>query len=113
MFEVIEIIENPLTEPLEVWFEPWGMPHMLAPGRRRSASWRSCQSASGAVILEVEQGESRRAVYAWPGSTMCVYCGDQLVDDFSIKFPELPPGTSTKSFIWIILVRSGPGRRGA
>jgi hypothetical protein len=33
MVEVVEIISNPLAEPSEVWFEPWGMPHTLAPGQ--------------------------------------------------------------------------------
>ena len=51
-----------------------------------------------------------RRLYAWPGSTMRVYLGEQLVEDFSIKFPELPPGMSTKSFVGFML--RGPGGPG-
>ncbi len=106
MFEVIEIIENPLTEPLEVWFEPWGMPHTLAPGQ----SFRVVAVSEQQGKLEVVRDGSCIAVYAWPGSTMRVYLGEQLIEDFSIKFPELPPGMSTKSFVGFII--GGPGDPG-
>jgi hypothetical protein len=103
MFEVIETIANPLAEPSEVWFEPWGMPHTLAPGQ----SFRVVAVSEQPGELEVVRDGSRIGVYAWPGCTVRVYCGDQLVEDFSIKFPELPPGMSTRSFIGFIF--GGPG----
>lgn len=94
MFEVVEVISNPLDEPLEVWFEPWGMPHTLTP----DLSFRVVAMSDRQGELEIVWDGSQIAVYAWPGSTMRVYCGEQLIDDFSIVCPELPPGTSTKSF---------------
>jgi hypothetical protein len=41
---------------------------------------------------------------------MRVYCGEQLVEDFSIKFPELPPGMSVQSFVGFMF--GGPGGPG-
>jgi hypothetical protein len=106
MFEVVEIIANPLDEPSEVWFEPWGMPHTLAPGE----SFRVVAVSEQRGELEVVRDGSRIAVYAWPGSTMRVYRDEHLVEDFSIKFPELPRGMSTKSFAGFMF--GGPGGPG-
>jgi hypothetical protein len=106
MFEVVEIISNPLAEPSEVWFEPWGMPHKLAPGQ----SFRVVAVSEQRGELEVVRDGSRIAVYAWPGSTMRVYSGEQLVEDFSVKSPELPPGMPTQSFVGFMF--GGPGGQG-
>jgi hypothetical protein len=103
MFESIETISNPLAEPLEVWFEPWGTTHTLAPG----PSFRIVAVSEERGELEVVRDGANVAVHAWPGSTMRVYCGDLLVEDFSIKFPDLPPGMSTRSFIGFMF--GGPG----
>jgi hypothetical protein len=103
VFEVVEEITNPHEESLEVWFEPWGMPHTLTPGQ----SFRVVAVSEEQGRLEVEREGSRVAVYGWPGCTMRVYRGEELVDDFSIKFPGLPPGVSTKSFIGFMF--GGPG----
>jgi hypothetical protein len=103
MFEVVETLANPHAEPIEVWFEPWGMPHMLPPGQLFRVVAISEQKGQ----LDVEWEGSRVAVFGWPGSTMRVYCGDELIDDFSMKFPELPTGMSTRSFIGLMF--SGPG----
>jgi hypothetical protein len=103
VFEVVEEIANPHAETLEVWFEPWGMPHTLAPGQ----SFRVVAVSEEQGQLEVERKGSWVAVYGWPGCTMRVYCGEELVDDFSIKFPGLPPDMSTKSFIGFMF--GGPG----
>lgn len=46
----------------------------------------------------------------WPGSTLQVYNGDNLVDDFNIVFPELPPGMSPRSFVEMMFGGAGgPG----
>ncbi|WP_435020084.1 hypothetical protein TA3x_001638 [Tundrisphaera sp. TA3] len=95
MFEAVEIISNPLPEPAEVWFEPWGMPHPLAPGQSLRIVAVSAQPGK----LEIVEDGSRIVVYAWPGSTMRVYCGERLVDDFSIEVPGLPPDQSSRSFV--------------
>lgn len=89
--EAVEIISNPRAEPLEVWFEPWGMPHTLAPGR----SFRVVAVSDQPGRLEVVQDEPGVTVYAWPGATVRVDCDGRPVDDFAIPCPPLPPGIST------------------
>ena len=79
------------------------MPHTLSPGQ----SFRIVGVSEQDGQLDIDRDGLRVAVYAWPGSTLRVYCGDQLVDDFSTKFPDLPPGMSTKSFISFMF--GGPG----
>ncbi len=103
MFEVIEQITNTSELPVEVWFEPWGMPHPLQPGEAFRVVAQSEQQGQ----LEIEHKSSAIAVYGWPGCTMKVFRGEELVDDFSFKFPELPPGMSAKTFIGFMF--GGPG----
>ena len=96
MYLVVETVDNPRpAEPLEVWFEPWGMPYTLAPGR----SFRVVATSAVRGALEITRGESRVVVYAGSGATLQVWCDGQLVGDLSYKFPELPPGMSTRSFV--------------
>ena len=104
MVECIKSIENRGTGPIEVWFEPWGMAHSLPPGQ----SFRVVAISDQPGQVEIVREEKHIAVYGWVGCTMQVYRGDDLVDDFSIKFPEmLPPGMSTKEFIGFMF--GGPG----
>ena len=95
MFKVTDHVANTSAEPVEVWFEPWGTPHSLQPGETFCIVAESEQQGQ----LEIEQSSSRIVVFGWPRCTIKVFCGDELIDDFSVKFPELPPGRSTKSFI--------------
>ena len=103
MIEIVEIIENRSDKPIEVWFEPWGMPHSLPPKQSFRVVAVSDQSGQIEIVRQAEQ----IAVYGWSGCTMQVYSGEELVDDFSIKFPELPPGMTTKDFVGFLF--GGPG----
>lgn len=95
MFEVVEEIANTGAESLEVWFEPWGMQHTLSPGQM----FRVVAASEEIGRPEIEREGSRVVVYGWSGCTLRVYCGEELIDDFAIKMPSLPPGISAKSFI--------------
>ena len=57
--------------------------------------------------LEVDHDDTGVAVYGWPGCTIRVYSEDDLIDDFSTKFPAFRAGMSTKSFIGFLF--GGPG----
>lgn len=103
MHKIVETVENPSNAPVEVWFEPWGMPHSLPPGQ----SFRVVATSDQPGQIEIVREKERIAVYGWIGCTMQVYCGDERVDDFTIKFPELPAGMSTKDFIGFMF--GGPG----
>ena len=106
MFEAVEIIENLDAKGIEVWFESWGMPHTLPPGK----SFRVVAVSDRKGQLEIEREATRVVVYAWPGCTMRVYCGDQLVEDFSARLPDVPPGMSIKAFVRSMFGGSGdPG----
>jgi hypothetical protein len=103
MFEITEHVTNTSAVTVEVWFEPWGEPHSLQPGETFRVVAQSEQQGQ----LEVEHKSSAIAIYGWPGCTMKVFCGEELVNDFSIMFPELPPGMSAKSFIGFMFGGSG------
>jgi len=60
--------------------------------------------------MEIAQTDGSAAVYGWTGSTLRVYKGDVLVDDFSSVFPELPPSMSPRSFVEFMF--GGPGGSG-
>jgi len=95
MYQRTDTIENPNQHEIEVWFEPWGMQHKLPAGK----SFTVVTTADAEGELEIDRSERGVMVYAFPSATLKVYLGDELVDDFSIKFPELPPNTTTKGFI--------------
>jgi hypothetical protein len=103
VFEDTQVVPNPGPDPLEVWFEPWGMPHPLPPGEVFRVVGRSPQPGR----IEVVASDGSVAVYGWPGSTLRVYNGEVLVDDFSIVCPEPPPGMSTRGFVEFMY--GGPG----
>ncbi|GDX97078.1 hypothetical protein LBMAG47_27430 [Planctomycetia bacterium] len=104
--EDVKVVSNPGSNSLEVWFEPWGMSHSLLAGESFRVVGRSDQPGE----LEVVAADGAVAVYAWPGSTVMVYKGDTLVDDFNIVFPELPPGMSARGFVEFMF--GGPGGPG-
>ncbi len=106
VFEDTQVVANPGPGPLQVWFEPWGMPHVLQPGESFRVIGRSPQPGR----MEVVSADGSVAVYGWSGSTLCVYNGDVLVDDFSIVFPELPSGMSPRRFVEFMF--GGPGGPG-
>src|SRR4051812_11847271 len=103
MFEATKQIANSSTDPLEVWFEPWGMPYTLQPGE----SFRVVAESEKPGQLETEFAPTGVVVYGWPGCTMKVLLGDVLVEEFSSKVPDVPPGLSVKSFIGLMF--GGPG----
>lgn len=105
-FTDTRIVTNPGPNPLEVWFEPWGKSHSLAPGESFRVEGRSPQSGQ----MEVVESDGSLAVYGWPGSTLRVYNDKVLVDEFSIGFPELPPGMSFRTFVEVMF--GGPGGPG-
>ncbi len=106
VFEDTQVVTNSGPGPLQVWFEPWGMPHSLPPGESFRVVGRSPQAGR----MEVIEADGSVAVYGWPGSTLRVYNGEVLVDDFSIVFPELPPGMSPRSFVEVMFGGAGgPG----
>ena len=106
VFEDTQVVTNPGPAPLQVWFEPWGMPHPLSPGESFRVVGRSPQPGR----MEVVAADGAVAVYGWPGSTLRVYNGGVPVDDFSIVFPELPPGMSPRGFVEFMF--GGPGGPG-
>ena len=103
VFEDVQVVTNPGSTSLQVWFEPWGMPHSLQAGEVFRVIGRSPQPGR----MEIVETDGAVAVYGWAGSTLMVYKGDVLVDDFNIVFPELPPGMSARGFVEFMF--RGPG----
>ncbi len=96
MFEDTQAVHNDGSEPLQVCFEPWGMPHTLPPGH----SFRVLGRGDQAGRLEIVASRGLVTVYAWVGSTLQVFDGDSAVDNFDIPFPDcLPNGMTTRGFV--------------
>ena len=106
LIEDVQVITNAGSNLLQVWFEPWGMPHPLPPGESFRVIGRSPQPGR----MEIVEADGSVAVYGWPGSTLRVYNGDVLVDVFDIVLPVLPPGMSTQGFVEFMF--GGPGGPG-
>jgi len=96
MVERTDNIVNPHPHEIDVWFEPWGMPHKLPPGQ----TFKVVTTSDEPGELEIDHSDDRIiTVYAFPTATLKVFSNDDLVDDFNVKFPELPPNTTTKGFV--------------
>ena len=95
MFEDTQVVANPGPGPLKVWFEPWGMPHLLPPGELFRIIGRSTKPGR----MEVVETEDSVAVYGWPGSTLRVYNGDVLVDDHRAAVAATFNGTDRGGFM--------------
>ena len=95
MFEDTQVVHNGGSEPIQVWFEPWGMPHTLPPGN----SFRVLGRSDRAGQLEIVASGCVVMVYAWVGSTVQIFDGDTAVDNLDIPFPDcLPDGMTTRGF---------------
>ena len=99
--EEIEV-ENPHPHEIEVWFEPWGIPHALAAGE----SFRVVTLSPQAGSIEVETQETLMAVYGWSECTMKVFKGEEQIDDL-FALPELGKGITPAQFIHTMF--GGPG----
>jgi hypothetical protein len=95
VFEVVETLQAPPDRALNVWFEPWADGLTFSPGT--VAELRATAPNEGR--LEIEHQENGVAVYGWPGCTLKVLVGGEVARDFSVPFPELPPGMDMKSFV--------------
>ena len=71
------------------------MPHNLPSGK----SFTVVSTSAVEGQLEIEHSENTIIVYAFPSATLKVFLEGALIDDFNIKFPDLPPQMTTKSFV--------------
>lgn len=94
-YEVVEVLTNPNDLPVTVWFEPWGMPHLLP----QQQSLRLLAVGDEAGKMEIERREGEIVVYGWPGARLRTYCDGHLVADLDVPPPRPPPGLSMRAFI--------------
>ena len=102
------VVSNSRDVPVDVWFEPWGMNHMLA--ARESFDLVIESEIEGQIeIVESDDGDSI-AVYSFPTSTIKVFQNGSLIDDLNVKFPQsaMPNNMSTKEMIGFLF--GGPGQ---
>ncbi len=95
MHEVVETIRNEDAADCSVVIEPWGLPLRLPPGR----AFKLVARAPANGKLEIVRRTAAVIVYAWPGSTVDVFDGKQLVHQFATPVPTVPPGQSVKRFL--------------
>ena len=94
MHTVVETLQAPPDQPLNIWFEPWAEIVTLSPGGL--AELRASAPTQGRLVIDRE--EQGVVVYGWPGCTLKVLVGGEVARDFSIPIPELPPGMDMKGF---------------
>lgn len=101
-FEDQKLLHNDEAGAIDVWFEPWGMPHKLGPGETFRVLARSDEP--GELELTFEDGAV--GVYAWNGASVEVLKGELRVDFFPPFGAAFPGGSMKKS---IGLLFGGPG----
>jgi hypothetical protein len=101
-------IANRSGSSAEVWVEPWGDFVVVAAGK----ALRVVAAAEEPGELEVEYGgaDGGFTVWAWPGSTVRCYLGDEEPKPgaFSLPVPGVPPGMTTSAFLRLMLGRGDP-----
>lgn len=102
-YEVVEVLTNPTDKPVTVWFEPWGMPHLLPPQQ----SFRLLAVGDEEGKMEIERREDEIVVYGWPGARLRAYCDGHLVVDLDVTPPRPPAGLSMRAFIRKLFVGAG------
>ena len=116
MHERTDTISNPHKHDIQVWFEPWGMPHNLPSGK----SFTVVTTSDVKGELEIENNQDTVVVYAFPSATVKVFLDAVLIDDFDTKIPDLPLKYDNKAIhklsIWraeLVVHRAGGtvGRR--
>ena len=94
MFEVVETLQSPADESLNVWFEPWAEGVTLPPGT--TVELRATAPKVGR--LEIEHQQNGAVVYGWPGSTLQVFAGGEVAWSSCSPCPELPAGMDLREF---------------
>lgn len=103
-------IANRSGSTAEVWVEPWGDFVVVKAGE----AFRVAAEAEEPGELEIEYGGAVGGitVWAWPGSTVRCYVGDEEPKPgaFSLPVPGVPPGMTTSAFLRLMLGRDDPAR---
>ncbi|RLS53657.1 MAG: hypothetical protein DWH91_13760 [Planctomycetota bacterium] len=99
------VVSNIRDVSVDVWFEPWGMNHMLAAGGSFELEIES--EIEGQI--EIVESNDSIAVYSFPTSTIKIFRNGSLIDDLNVKFPvaAMPNNMSTKEMIGFLF--GGPG----
>jgi hypothetical protein len=89
-------IQNPTNHAITVVIEPYGDVLSLQAGEslevvaegRRPGEFETVNDDPGVVTI-----------YTWPSSTCVVYQAEKVVADYSIPVPDVPDGSTTRSFV--------------
>ena len=96
MFEDTQVIRNTGTAPIKVYLEPWASEYVLSAGESLRFVGQSEQEGK----FEIADHGEIVGVYCWPGSSIQVFNGDELLDDWPVLFDTGPPSEmSMRSFI--------------
>jgi hypothetical protein len=98
MFEETRTISNHKERTVQTCFEPWAAMCDLLPGR----SIRVIAKSNLEGQLDVVHEDDRITIYAWPGCTLMVFSGDELLLECQNPVPDLPKGMSVRSFFKIL-----------
>jgi hypothetical protein len=88
------VIINEQEAPVEVWFEPWGMPLSLVSGD--SICVKATSKTAGSI--EVVREEGLIAIYGWSECSTKVFHVDELILDL-FELPDLGNGPSPRKVV--------------
>ena len=100
------VVSSSRDVSVDVWFEPWGLNHVLAAGGSFELEIES--EIEGQT--EIVESNDSVAVYSFPTSTIKTFQNASMIDDLNVKFPvaAMPNNMSTKEMIGFLF--GGPGQ---
>ena len=101
MFRDVFEISNDQAFERHVDVEPWAMRYSVKTGE----TIRFEASSSGEGKFEIVTEHEHTMIYGWCGSTLQVFRGGELIDEFPVPVPSLPKGVSVRRFLGIVFDR--------
>ncbi len=98
-------VTNPHRRPIELWVEPWGDLHQIAPGESVDLTFR----AAAPGLVEVQAEDDKVIVFGWPGSTVALHKGGELIEDYDNPVPGVPEDMNVSDFLRTMFGRQPPG----
>ncbi len=101
MFESTFTLTNTGEEPIDILFEPYGMPFRVPPG----ATFEVVARGEIEGEIEVERRAEGLILFGWPTSTAKVIIDGVLILDYDMPVPGVPEGASVRSFLGLLFDR--------
>jgi hypothetical protein len=96
VFEDVQVIQNPGTERLKLWVEPWAAEYDLPAGEALTIVGQSEQDGQ----FEIAKYDRGVAAYGWAGASITVRKGDNVIDELPVWSHDwVPSGGSIRGLV--------------